>query len=674
MKPQNLTANDIAQLAGQDLETEFLTLARSDPEVLDFISTYCLDGIWYWDLEDPDRGWISPRFWEFLGYDPAMRAPRRSSWLDVLHPDDRAAAQRNYDKLIADPDHPFHQVLRYYRADGTIAWMQCRGMALRREEGRPTRMLGIHMDVTPLKLARHDLNAKTQALKGAASELMRREQELQFIFDHLPVRIWYQDEKNRILHVNEPARKFTEAGGTQPTRDESEQAVTCWMPMSDIAARTDPATGREKWVRIDKIPYFDKSLGRRTLLIVETDIPLHQERTLPDDRQKSERDLWRRHYAELYARMPAMTHCVGNDGRLIEVSDQWLERTGYRREDVVGRKAAEFVLQHPALGGQGVAHPLSRRGETVRTVPCRLLRKEGAPIAVELSAVTAMNPASGGAFELVMVTDVSERNMAFLEIARLSTMLEVLHARMDRSIQTAAARYREPLALIREASRRIAEDQSAALDGESLGLVGTISDAARQMTHLTEDLLSYSMVLNRPMQMGRVDLQGLIRSLVAELKPELDAVGARVLVGPCPVISVDRQMIEVLFRNLLANAIRFRDPERPLQVRIACMPHPGVAATFCTVRDNGIGFDPEAALSMFEPFARQHRGDPPDGAGLRLAICKAVCERHGWTVWAEPADENGSVYTIRIPDKRLVRRPLSRIAAGRRSPRGGPRR
>jgi light-regulated signal transduction histidine kinase (bacteriophytochrome) len=141
-----------------------------------------------------------------------------------------------------------------------------------------------------------------------------------------------------------------------------------------------------------------------------------------------------------------------------------------------------------------------------------------------------------------------------------------------------------------------------------------------------------------------------------------------VLVGPCPVISADREMVGLLVRELLANAIRTRSGDRPLQIRIACAAHRVSGATFCTVRDNGVGFDRNLALKMFEPFVGQLHAGPVDAASLRLATCKAVCERHGWAIWAERADEQGSVFTIRIPDTRLVaRRPLSRISARRRA-------
>jgi hypothetical protein len=63
----------------------------------------------------------------------------------------------------------------------------------------------VHIDVTELKQAQQDIQTKGQALKGAAAELRRGETELQFIFDNLPVRIWYKDDKSRIPRLNEPA-------------------------------------------------------------------------------------------------------------------------------------------------------------------------------------------------------------------------------------------------------------------------------------------------------------------------------------------------------------------------------------------------------------------------------------------------------------------------------------
>lgn len=135
------------------LERELYDRVRVDPAIFDFLQQGSLDGIWYWDLENPDHEWLSPRFWEVLGYDPATKEHLASEWADLINPDDLKVAIANFDAHLLDSKHPYDQVVRYRHANGSTVWVRCRGVAIRNEHGEPVRMLGAHNDLTALKLA-----------------------------------------------------------------------------------------------------------------------------------------------------------------------------------------------------------------------------------------------------------------------------------------------------------------------------------------------------------------------------------------------------------------------------------------------------------------------------------------------------------------------------------------
>ena len=138
---------------GHYLKRELYQLVREDPSIFDFLQDGSLDGIWYWDLEDPEHEWISPRFWEVFGYDPQEKPHRADAWQDMIHPDDLEVALDNFHKHCADPLHPYDQIVRYRHKNGSTVWVRCRGTVLRDGEGKPIRMLGAHTDVTALKEA-----------------------------------------------------------------------------------------------------------------------------------------------------------------------------------------------------------------------------------------------------------------------------------------------------------------------------------------------------------------------------------------------------------------------------------------------------------------------------------------------------------------------------------------
>ncbi|MEM6647870.1 MAG: ATP-binding protein [Bacteroidota bacterium] len=153
------------------LKHELYDLVQRDPAIFEFLQAGSLDGIWYWDLTDPGVEWMSPRFWQVFGYNPATKPHRADAWQDMIHPDDLALALDNFNKHCTDPDHPYDQLVRYRHKDGSMVWVRCRGLAIRDADGTPIRMLGAHTEVTALKETEAELESKNLALEQANAEL-----------------------------------------------------------------------------------------------------------------------------------------------------------------------------------------------------------------------------------------------------------------------------------------------------------------------------------------------------------------------------------------------------------------------------------------------------------------------------------------------------------------------
>lgn len=132
------------------LRDELYALVRRAPQVFDFLQEGALDGVWYWDIENPEAEWLSPRFKEVFGYSDDEVPNTSAWWQENIFPEDLEIALDNYEKHVADPDHPYDQIVRYRHKDGSTVWVRCRGMAVRNGEGDPIRMIGAHTDVTPL--------------------------------------------------------------------------------------------------------------------------------------------------------------------------------------------------------------------------------------------------------------------------------------------------------------------------------------------------------------------------------------------------------------------------------------------------------------------------------------------------------------------------------------------
>ncbi|MFC5285392.1 PAS domain S-box protein [Pedobacter alpinus] len=133
------------------LKEELYNLLKKDDKIFDFIQNVCLDGLWFWDLEKPENEWMNPVFWKTLGYNPDEMPHNPSAWQDIINKDDLKLAIDNFNKHLSDENHPYDQIVRYRHKDGHIVWIRCKGNAIRNENGKPVRMLGIHNEITSFK-------------------------------------------------------------------------------------------------------------------------------------------------------------------------------------------------------------------------------------------------------------------------------------------------------------------------------------------------------------------------------------------------------------------------------------------------------------------------------------------------------------------------------------------
>jgi len=178
---------------------------RGSP-IFEFLQAGSLDGIWYWDLQKPEHEWLSPRFWELLGFDPAEMPHLSAAWQDLIHPDDLETARENLAKHCADPDYPYDQVVRYRHKNGSRVWVRCRGIAIRDDNGDPVRMLGAHTDLTELMRTEEELRRRTVELEASNRELVelaRSKNRLQAQADYL------REDINREHNFNEIIGKST---------------------------------------------------------------------------------------------------------------------------------------------------------------------------------------------------------------------------------------------------------------------------------------------------------------------------------------------------------------------------------------------------------------------------------------------------------------------------------
>lgn len=131
------------------LEEELLAFLGMNQEVFKFFDENIMDGIWYWDLENPQHEYLSPGFWKAFAIDPAEKSHLAEEWQSLIDPEHLQLARKNAELHLADENHPYDQVV-CYRSNGNQVWVRCKGKAIRNSQGVPTRFIGFHVLVTEL--------------------------------------------------------------------------------------------------------------------------------------------------------------------------------------------------------------------------------------------------------------------------------------------------------------------------------------------------------------------------------------------------------------------------------------------------------------------------------------------------------------------------------------------
>jgi signal transduction histidine kinase len=174
-----------------------------------------------------------------------------------------------------------------------------------------------------------------------------------------------------------------------------------------------------------------------------------------------------------------------------------------------------------------------------------------------------------------------------------------------------------------------------------------VNAAAERMQRLIEDLLKFSRVATHGRAFAPVDLARITREVLVDLESVVERTGGIVRVGALPTIYADEPQIRQLIQNLLSNALKFcRDGVAP-EVSINSKVLDSIAEI--TVRDKGIGFDPEYSERIFRVFERLNGRSQYPGTGVGLALCRKIAERHGGTIVADGAPDLGAIFTVTIP-------------------------
>lgn len=233
-----------------------------------------------------------------------------------------------------------------------------------------------------------------------------------------------------------------------------------------------------------------------------------------------------------------------------------------------------------------------------------------------------------------------------LELKQSIGELERSNEELENFAHVASHDLQEPLRMVSSYLQLLEKRYRGKLDAEADEFITFAVDGAKRMQELIQGLLSFSRVGTRGKEFSLIDCNETIEKVLSSHKLLIEKNGVVISYDPLPTIMADDGQITQVFQNLIENAIKFRSQADP-QVHLRAESRDG--EWLFSVKDNGIGIDPQYHRRIFELFERLYPQEYP-GTGIGLSICKKIVERHGGQIWVESQLGNGSTFYFTIPD------------------------
>lgn len=558
-------------------------------------------GVWDWDLK-ADRWYATPTYFAMLGYESDQGVGLRKQWLEHVHPEDKASVAANIQAALEGVDVPYRHDVRVLHADGSYRWVSVIGRVLERDQqGKPSRLLGVMMDITETK--------------KASEALQRQQAELRVLFDLTPAMIWFKDTEDRILRINQRAasvsgRSVEEIEG-RPSREiypqeaerfyaDDQRVIQTGEPSLGIVERLVDSESREFWVRTDKVPYRDQDGRVIGIVVMALDIT---------EGKRAEETLREREelFSAAFEHAPIGMALVSPEGRWLRVNRALCDLVGYSDAELRSRSFQEITHPEDLDADLESVRQLLAGNTSSYQMEKRYVHASGRYVHTQLSVSLIRDGRGAPRYFIAQIQDITgqKRSSAALEssLHEKEGLLKEVHHRVKNNLQVITS-------LLRLEAGRSDEPSTKAVLKDMRGRI-------HSMALLHE-------MLYRTTNFARVDLADYLRRLATQLVRGQNAVpgAVRLSLDLKPVeVGIDQAIPAALIVNeLLSNALKHAFPEgRAGELRLALDGDAAGLVRLC-VSDTGVGLSPDFETRRTRSLGLQLVSDLSRQLGGKLEV------------------------------------------------------
>jgi PAS domain S-box-containing protein len=351
---------------------------------------------------------------------------------------------------------------------------------------------------------------------------------------------------------------------------------------------------------------------------------------------------------------------IDGEGRITDWNARAEKMFGWRATEAVGRELDSLIVpeRYRELQRRGFAHFFTPKGALTLNVAfeTRALRRDGSEFPVELS-ISPLESEKATSY-CGFITDITERKRAEEEIRQLNAelerrvqartaQLESANKELEAFSYSVSHDLRAPLRHVDGFANLLGKHVGAALDDKGRRFLTTISDSAKKMGQLIDDLLVFSRMGRARLAVLPVDQDALVADVIREGRYEQKNIAWQI--DPLPAVQGDLAMLRQVWSNLIENAVKYSGKNAHPVVAIGGGKDEEKAEYVFFVRDNGVGFDMAYADKLFGVFQRLHNPSDFEGTGIGLANVRRIVVRHGGRTWAEGKVNEGATFYFTLP-------------------------
>lgn len=326
-----------------------------------------------------------------------------------------------------------------------------------------------------------------------------------------------------------------------------------------------------------------------------------------------------------------------SEGRFMYANDVFCETTGYKRENIVGRKSVDVNIISQKEREKSV-QDIKKNGGKIKDVELKISKSNGELMDILFSAET-LEIDNNKCFVYACV-DISGRKKS-------EEKLKEVNKELDSFTYSVSHDLRAPLRAISGYTKILNEDYGGVIDAEGKRVMKVISNNAQKMGQLIDDLLAFSRLGRQSVVNIPIDMDSLVKSIKEDLLAFSDLKNIKIDIQNLINPTGDSSMIKVVMTNLLSNAIKYSSKKDEILIEIGSYYEEKNIVYY--TKDNGAGFDMQYYDKLFGVFQRLHSISEFEGTGVGLAIVQRIIKKHGGKVWAESKIDIGSTFYFSLP-------------------------